>query len=76
MRTIAILTLLGTRMVFAQGSLTPDQLMSQNDRNGDGVITKEEANAAGTPLARVFDQIDTNGDGRITRDELRAIERR
>lgn len=44
------------------------------DKNGDGALTREEAEAAG--LSRVlehFDRLDTNGDGKLTQDELRAL---
>ena len=42
------------------------------DKDGDGALTREEAQAAG--LARIvdhFDRIDINKDGKITIDELR-----
>lgn len=43
------------------------------DKNGDGKISREEANASLPKLARHFDEIDTNKDGQITREEMRAF---
>lgn len=54
---------------------SPEEIMRQNDLNEDGVITRSEADEAGTPLATLFDQIDTNGDGRITMQELESMSR-
>jgi Ca2+-binding EF-hand superfamily protein len=76
MRWLAMLAFFGATAAFAQNSPSPEEIMSQNDRNGDGQITKEEAEAAGTQLARLFDQVDTNKDRRITLDELRAMQSR
>jgi Ca2+-binding EF-hand superfamily protein len=42
------------------------------DKNGDGALTREEANAAGLDrIAKHFEQIDANKDGKVTIDELR-----
>lgn len=43
------------------------------DSNGDGKISREEANASLPRIARHFDEIDTNKDGFITKEELRAF---
>lgn len=43
------------------------------DKNGDGMISREEANASLPRLAKHFDQIDTNQDGQITREEMKAF---
>lgn len=42
-------------------------LVKENDRDGDGLLSKEE-----TPdfMRKDFDQVDLNGDGKISRDEL------
>ena len=41
-------------------------------KNGDGALTREEAQAAGLDrVVKHFDQIDANKDGKITVDELR-----
>lgn len=45
----------------------------QLDTNGDGVITKEEAQAAANArIDKTFAALDTNNDGQITQDEIRA----
>jgi Ca2+-binding EF-hand superfamily protein len=43
------------------------------DANGDGLISKAEAQAALPMIARHFDEIDANKDGFVTGDELRAF---
>lgn len=44
------------------------------DKNGDGALTKAEAEAAGmTRLSQNFDAVDTNKDGKVTRAELAAF---
>jgi len=42
------------------------------DTNGDGKLSKEEAQAGMPRLAKNFDAIDTNQDGFITPDEIKA----
>ncbi|WP_426395620.1 EF-hand domain-containing protein [Ralstonia sp. R-29] len=42
------------------------------DKDGDGALTKEEAQAGMPHLAKKFDQIDANHDGKVTEDEIRA----
>ena len=51
----------GSKMSFAQ-------LAAQADKNGDGVITFEEAKAAG--MESFFKALDFNGDGKITADDI------
>lgn len=43
------------------------------DKNGDGKISREEANASLPRLAKNFDAIDTNKDGFVTKEEMRAF---
>src|SRR5262249_15074183 len=50
---------------------TFDAFLKMADKNGDGVISREEA--AKTPLKDFFDSIDANKDGKITRDEWDGI---
>jgi outer membrane protein assembly factor BamB len=50
---------------------TFDALLKQADKNGDGVISREEA--AKTQLKDFFDNIDMNKDGKITREEWEGI---
>ena len=42
------------------------------DADGDGVVSRAEAEAHAPRLAKKFDRIDTDRDGRLTPDELRA----
>jgi Ca2+-binding EF-hand superfamily protein len=43
------------------------------DSNGDGAVSREEAQAAGAErMARKFDDLDADKDGRLTRDEMHA----
>ena len=42
------------------------------DTDGDGKISRDEANANAPHLAQNFDKIDTDHDGTISREELRA----
>ncbi len=45
------------------------------DTNGDGVISKEEAQAAANArIDKAFARLDTNQDGQITQDEIRAAQ--
>lgn len=60
----------GQRGGQQDGIRTPDaeQIMQRLDRNGDGVVTKDEL-----PDERMWDRLseaDTDGDGQITTDEL------
>ena len=41
------------------------------DTNGDGIVTKEEAQAASASnVAKRFDELDLNKDGQITKEEM------
>jgi len=72
-RILAALALLVSAAALAQQPPPPEQIMADNDLNEDGVITREEAQEAGTPLAMFFDMLDSNGDGQITMEELRNM---
>jgi Ca2+-binding EF-hand superfamily protein len=48
-----------------------DEHFSKADKNGDGLIDREEA-AGNKRLSQHFDEIDTNKDGKISKDELKA----
>jgi outer membrane protein assembly factor BamB len=50
---------------------TFDDLLKQLDKDGDGAISRKEAE--NSPLKDFFDNQDTNGDGKITRDEWDAM---
>ena len=46
--------------------------MKAADKDGDGAISKAEANAAGmTRLSKNFDKLDANKDGKVTRKEMK-----
>ncbi len=49
-----------------------DETFSQFDKDGNGSISREEAQATNALLAKYFDYVDTNKDGGISKDELRA----
>ena len=42
------------------------------DKDGDGSISREEAQANAPRLAKNFDAVDANHDGKVTMEELRA----
>lgn len=46
--------------------------MERNDTDGDGVISREEAEAADGRAREMLLQADSDGDGKVTRAELRA----
>ena len=45
------------------------------DADGDGTISRDEANANAPRVAKDFDKIDTDHDGTISREELHAAAR-
>ena len=47
------------------------QRLQRADQNGNGTISRSEAEQHMPRLARHFDRIDTNGDGELSREELR-----
>ncbi len=47
------------------------EMFKQLDKDGDGKLSREEANAAPPMLASRFDELDCDGDGFIAFDELR-----
>lgn len=42
------------------------------DTNGDGLVSRAEAQAGAPRLAEHFDQLDTNKDGQLSKDEIKA----
>lgn len=56
----------------ARGGHHGEDMFKRWDTNGDGVISRDEANAAGAErVAKMFDQLDKNQDGQLSQDELR-----
>jgi len=49
-----------------------DQRFAAADKNGDGALTKEEAEAGMPAVYRNFDAVDANHDGFATKDEVQA----
>jgi hypothetical protein len=43
------------------------------DKDGNGTLSRAEAEASMPHLAQKFDQVDTNHDGQVSRDEMRAF---
>ena len=43
------------------------------DKDGDGVISRDEANASMPRMAERFGQFDANSDGRVSREEMRQF---
>ena len=50
--------------------LTPEQFIKRFDKNGDGVLTRDELPPR---LADTFDRIDTNKDGKLDKQEVAAL---
>lgn len=48
------------------------QRLTAADANGDGLISRNEADASLPRIARRFDALDSNHDGQLSPDELRA----
>ena len=43
------------------------------DKDGDGVITKNEAQA-NSQLVRLFDKLDTDGNGELSKEEFSTVQ--
>jgi beta-lactamase regulating signal transducer with metallopeptidase domain len=52
----------------------PELIISTNDQNGDGTVTKEEAATAGKALIRMWDSYDINKDGKVDVAEVSKAE--
>ena len=50
---------------------TFDELLKKLDKDGDGAISREEAE--NSEIKDGFDSVDTNGDGKVTRDEWEVV---
>jgi Ca2+-binding EF-hand superfamily protein len=49
-----------------------DEHFSRADNDGDGMLSRAEAERSLPRVAAKFDRIDKDGDGRVTREEMRA----
>ena len=49
-----------------------DQYFARADRDGDGALSRAEAENGMPRVAKKFDRIDTDRDGKVTRDEMRV----
>jgi EF hand len=47
--------------------------MRAADTNGDGLISRQEADASLPRVAKHFEEIDANKDGQLSREEMRAF---
>ncbi len=56
-----------------QGKPRFDERFKKADTDGDGALSKAEAEKSMPRLARDFDAIDANKDGKVTQDELRSF---
>ena len=56
-----------------QGKQYFDERFKKADTDGDGALSKAEAEKSMPRLARDFDAIDANKDGKVTQDELRSF---
>lgn len=76
MKALPLLAALGIASAAAVAVAAPEghgmARLKAADTNGDGLISKAEAQAALPRLYAHFDQIDTNHDGQISPEELRA----
>lgn len=50
-----------------------DTILANNDGDGDGQITRAEAEEAGVNLITAWDTFDADGDGIVTVEELDAV---
>jgi hypothetical protein len=72
MSTMIAAAILASGSAYAQSTAAPETTPPAKDlaedRNHDGVITRDEVKP-GTNLAKRFDQRDTNHDGKLSQDE-------
>ncbi len=72
--TVAALLLSSATLAQPPGGAggMPDNatIFANNDANGDGEITRVEADEAGLPLSQNWDAFDLNSDGKVVAEEL------
>ena len=54
----------------AEARARADERWKSADTNGDGAISREEAQASMPRMAENFDKLDANSDGKIERSEM------
>ena len=79
MKTLVVASLLALAPLVAfaadhPGHRTGGPDLLKWDTNGDGVVTREEAQAASAnSVAKRFDELDLNKDGQITKEEMSQV---
>jgi len=54
-----------------KGNRGPEQMFARLDKNGDGVITRDEV-AGRARLEQRFDELDADKNGQLTKEEMMA----
>ena len=67
------LAIAGTAYAGGDGTHDPMARLKKADANGDGMISRDEAQAGLPQLYKHFDEVDANHDGQVTAEELQAF---
>jgi acetyl esterase/lipase len=71
-RPFLLILTFGTTVALGQPRLPVEEIVANNDLNGDGAVTQDEWEANNRPMA-MFAILDSNSDGVFTVDELQAF---